>query len=205
MASLQERGPTDRGGAAAVTAENDSRASEHKMKEAIAKLSKPPSSSRPASTEGAVPRPEALALLSVRPGLDDTTPGSSGRSAETRGYGDSRGGNCAGEIDDPIIANAFHGLKPLSSAPVTPTRRYKSRGKSKHQRGLSKNGGGGGSMCTGRSKETLSRTGKELLGAGELRVVGVRGVGDGVGGEGGLSARILVGTQTSGGSRSTGR
>lgn len=204
MASLQKSGITDRGGAAAVTAANDSRATEKKMKETIAKLSKSPSSSRIASTEGAASRPEALALLTVRPGLDDTPLGSSGRLAETKGNGD-------GEINDPILANAFHGLKPLPSAPVTATTKDKSRGKSKQQRGLSKNGGGGGGtgkgspIAAGGGKEALSRTGKELLGAGELRAVGVGGVGDGVGGEGGLSARLLVGTQTRGGDRGIGR
>lgn len=133
--------------------------------------------------------PDALALLKNRPGIDGAPLGSpaAAPSSPTGSVIDA----------DPAIAN--YGLKPLPEAvaPVSPSAAAGSgRDRAKTAARTAKKGGSpsasspGGSRAMGGGKTTLSRTGKELVGAGEVGCVGVPGGG---GGTGALSARLLGG------------
>ncbi|CAN0261430.1 unnamed protein product, partial [Ectocarpus sp. 13 AM-2016] len=135
--------------------------------------------------------PGALALLKNRPGIDGAPLGSpaAAPSSPTGSVVDA----------DPTIANAFYGLKPLPEAvePVSPSAAAGSgRDRAKTAARTAKKGGApsvsspGGSRAVGGGKTTLSRTGKELVGAGEVGCVGIPG---GERGTGALSTRLLGG------------
>ncbi|CAM9264236.1 unnamed protein product [Ectocarpus sp. 4 AP-2014] len=135
--------------------------------------------------------PDALALLKNRPGIDGAPLGSPAAAPSSP---------AGSAVDaDPAIANAFYGLKPLPEAvaPVSPSAAAGSgRNRAKTAARTAKKGGSpaasspGGSRAVGGGKTTLSRTGKELVGAGEVGCVGVPG---GEGGMGALSARLFNG------------
>ncbi|CAM9286904.1 unnamed protein product [Ectocarpus fasciculatus] len=138
--------------------------------------------------------PDALSLLKNRPGIGGAPLGSpaAAPSSPTGSAVDA----------DPAIANAFYGLKPLpeAAAPVSPSAAGSGRDRAKTVAARTAKKGGsspGGSRAVGGGKITLSRTGKELVGAGEVGCVGVPG---GEGGPGALSARLLGGAN-GGGSR----
>lgn len=156
------------------------------------------------------PPPDALSLLKNRPGIDGAPLGSPTASPS--------GGGGGGVEDDPAIANVFYGLKPLPVAEPAPQKRRGGGGRktasasrrvtAKVAKGAPSSSGSAAAAGTGAArplsagrgravgggKSTLSRTGKELVCSGEIGGVGARqGDGDGNGGEGALSARVLGG------------
>lgn len=155
------------------------------------------------------PPPDALSLLKNRPGIDGAPLGSPAASPSSGG---------GGVEDDPAIANVFYGLKPVPMAEPAPQKRRGGGGSktasasrrvtARAVKGASSSGSAAAAAGTGAArplsagrgravgggKSTLSRTGKELVCSGEIGGVGVReGDGDGNGGEGALSTRVLGG------------
>lgn len=139
--------------------------------------------------------PEALALLTVRPGLNGAPLGSPVQEepagTEAQGSG----------IDDPVIANAFHGLKHLPDHNLSSglAGNTKSAGRSKRRTRRGRNAGKSGStndsngvsFSAGRSKEALSRTGKGLIQASVVQCVGGVGPENGTTEKGALSSRLV--------------
>lgn len=157
------------------------------------------------------PPPDALSLLKNRPGIDGAPLGSPAAAPASPGGG-------GGVEDDPAIANVFYGLKPLPEAEPAPKKRgggsKSASAASRHSRrvtartakGVSPSGSPAGARTAARplsagrgravggGKATLSRTGKELVCSGEIGRIGAReGSGDGNGGQGALSTRVLGG------------
>lgn len=149
------------------------------------------------------PPPDALSLLKNRPGVNGAPLGSPAASP------------AVGVEDDPAVANVFYGLKPLPAAETAPQKRKgggiktatasrkitaktakgaPSSGSTAAGAGAARPLSAGRARAVGGGKSTLSRTGKELVCSGEVGRVGVReGNGDGHGGEGALSTRVLGG------------
>lgn len=133
--------------------------------------------------------PEALALLKARPGIDGAPLGSPAVIAAATSESTET---------DPIIANAFFGLKPLPASPQGPTSSTGGNRRNKTSRRMaartkelgSTPAAAAGTKAAGGGRAALVRTGKELVHAGEVGCVGTGGIGDGAGGQGKLSARI---------------
>lgn len=156
--------------------------------------------------------PEALALLNAHPGIDGEPLGSPAAAAATAA---ATPGAAAGSADDdPTIANAFSGLKPLPELPQSAASK-RGRGFRGGRRGKTTPRGGWGGhsaradesgvplvtggarpstaegKAVGGGKQALARAGKDLTLAGEIRPVG-RGLGgEGGGGQGALSTRLF--------------
>ncbi|CAM9385190.1 unnamed protein product [Hapterophycus canaliculatus] len=150
----------------------------------------PALSSSPATVQRGRP-PDALSLLKCRPGLDGTPLGSPTTAPALPGAG-----VVSSAESDPAIANAFHGLKPLPSESVANTSPSGSAAATSGAVAVAGAGSrpstAGAARTAGGGKSMLSKTGKELVYTGQIGRVGVRGrVGDGEGGGGALSARLL--------------